>query len=211
MAQSLNYWAANVRDIFSPATVALGTFHPDDGDAIPDLVEEAFGRLNLSGAALHPRSGAFALDDPRLSPLYDRLAQTGKVLVVHAGRRPEPSEFTGATAFRRFMRRNPSLTVVVGSMGADEFDAFFDLCELYDGLHLDTAFVFNHYLGGPPPLERLLEFQDRVLYGSAYPNIPYRVESAIRGIRDLRLGRAIEEKLFCTNTTRVFGLDLMPF
>ena len=106
------------------------------------------------------------------------------------------------------MRRYPRLKVVVAHAGADEFDAFFDLCGLYDGLYLDTAMVFNKFLGGPPPIHRVIEFQDRVVFGSDFPNIPYRFESAIQCILDLRLGRTLEEKLLFTNAARLLGLDL---
>jgi predicted TIM-barrel fold metal-dependent hydrolase len=47
-----------------------------------------------------------------------------------------------------------------------------------------------------------------VVFGSDFPNIPYRLESAIQGILDLRLGRTLEEKLFCTNAARLLALDL---
>jgi predicted TIM-barrel fold metal-dependent hydrolase len=67
--------------------------------------------------------------------------------------------------------------------------------------------VFNKFLGGPPPIQRVLEFQDRVLYGSDFPNIPYRIELALQAIFDLRLGRALEEKLLCTNAARLLGLS----
>jgi predicted TIM-barrel fold metal-dependent hydrolase len=104
------------------------------------------------------------------------------------------------------MRRFPRLKVIVAHSGADEFDAFFDLCGLYEGVYLDTAMVFNRYLGGPPPIQRVLEFQDRVVYGSDYPVIPYSLESAVQAILDLRLGRGLEEKLLCTNAARLLGL-----
>ena len=54
----------------------------------------------------------------------------------------------------------------------------------------------------------MLEFQDRVVFGSGFPNIPYRLETAIQAILDLRLGRALEEKLLCTNAARLLELDL---
>ena len=208
MAESLNHWVANVQATYTPHAIAFGTFHPDDAAHLPVLVDEAFGKLGLAGAKLHPQVGRFALDDPRLFPLYERATQDGKILLIHAGRRPEPNEFVGVRALARLLRRFPRLTVVVAHMGGDEFEAFFDLCGLYDGVHLDTAMVFNDYLGGPPRFERVLEFQDRVLFGSDFPNIPYRLETAIQAIRNLRLGQVMEEKLFCTNAARVLGLDL---
>jgi predicted TIM-barrel fold metal-dependent hydrolase len=208
MSRSLNHWVANVQSTFAPHGIGFGTFHPDDDALVPELVREAFGKLNLAGAKLHPQVGHFALDDPRLNPVYEGALEHGRVLLIHAGRRPENGEHLGARAFARLMRRFPSLRVIVAHAGADEFHAFFDLCGIYDGVFLDTAMVFNKYLGGPPPIDRLLEFQDRVLFGSDFPNIPYRWETAVQAILDLRLGRALEQKLLCTNAARLLQLDV---
>jgi predicted TIM-barrel fold metal-dependent hydrolase len=206
MSRSLNHWVANVQATFAPHAIGFGTFHPDDAEALPELVDEAFGKLGLRGAKLHPQVGRFALDDPRLDPLYARAVEYGALLLIHAGRRPEANEHVGARAFARLMRRFPRLKVVVAHSGADEFDAFFDMCGIYEGVFLDTAMVFNKFLGGPPPIQRILEFQDRVVYGSDYPNIPYSLESSIQSILELRLGRGLEEKLLCTNAARLLGI-----
>jgi predicted TIM-barrel fold metal-dependent hydrolase len=207
MSRSLNHWVANVEATFAPHAIGFGTFHPDDDDLLPELVDEAFDRLRLRGAKLHPQVGRFGLDDPRLDALYERAIDHAAVLLIHAGRRPEANEHVGARAFARVMRRFPRLKVIVAHSGADEFEAFFDLCSAYEGVFLDTAMVFNKFLGGPPPIERVLEFQDRVLYGSDFPNIPYRIEAGVQAILDLRLGRALEEKLLCTNAARLLRLD----
>jgi predicted TIM-barrel fold metal-dependent hydrolase len=207
MSRSLNHWVANVQTTFEPFGIGFGTFHPEDDGLLGELADEAFGRLGLRGAKLHPQVGRFAVDDPRLDPVYERAVEHGALLIIHAGRRPEPSPYVGAQVFARLMRRHPLLRVVVAHAGADEFDAFFDLCGLYEGVFLDTAMVFNKFLGGPPPIQRVLEFQDRVVFGSDFPNIPYRLESAVESIRDLRLGRALEEKIFFTNAARVLNID----
>jgi predicted TIM-barrel fold metal-dependent hydrolase len=207
MSRSLNHWVANVQGIFAPHAIGFATFHPDDDALLPELADEAFGRLQLKGAKLHPYVGKFHLDDPRLNPVYHRAIERDVVLLIHAGRQPEPSEYVGARAFGRLMHRFPRLKVIVAHAGADEFEAFFDLCARYEGVFLDTAMVFNNYLGGPPPIGRVLEFQDRVLYGSDFPNIPYALQSSIEAILALRLGRTLEEKVLCTNAARVLGLD----
>jgi predicted TIM-barrel fold metal-dependent hydrolase len=46
-----------------------------------------------------------------------------------------------------------------------------------------------------------------VVFGIDFPNIPYRWQSAVQAILDLRLGRALEEKLLCTNASRILQLD----
>ena len=207
MSRSLNHWVANVQSTFAPHAMGFGTFHPDDAEAIPDLALDAFVHLGLRGAKLHPQVGRFGVDDVRLFPLYEAAIEHQAVLLIHAGRVPEANEHVGARAFARLMRRFPRLRVIVAHAGADEFDAFFDLCGLYEGVFLDTAMVFSRYLGGPPPIQRVLEFQDRVVYGSDFPNIPYPVADGVQAILDLRLGRALEEKLLCTNAARLLGLD----
>ncbi len=208
MARSLNHWVANVQATFAPLGIGFGTFHPEDDGLIPELADEAFLRLGLRGAKLHPQVGKFALDDPRLDPLYARAIEHDALLLIHAGRRPEPNEYVGAAAFARLMRRFPRLKVIVAHAGADEFESFFDLCGIYEGVFLDTAMVYNGFLGGPPPIQRVLEFQDRVLFGSDFPNIPYRWQSAVSAILDLRLGRTLEEKILCTNAARLLGINL---
>jgi predicted TIM-barrel fold metal-dependent hydrolase len=207
MSRSLNHWVANVESTFAPHAIGFATFHPDDAELLPVLADEAFGKLGLRGAKLHPQVGRFGVDDPRLDPVYARAVEAGAIILIHAGRLPEPNEHVGARAFQRMMRRFPTLKTIVAHAGADEFDAFFDLCATYAGVYLDTAMVFNRFLGGPPPIQRVLEFQDRVLYGSDFPNIPYAVQSGVEAILDLRLGRALEEKLLCTNAARLFGLN----
>ena len=88
MSRSLNHWVANVQATFAPHAIGFGTFHPEDEALLPELVDEAFVRLRLRGAKLHPQVGRFGLDDPRLDPLYERAIEYGALLLIHAGRLP---------------------------------------------------------------------------------------------------------------------------
>ena len=71
--------------------------------------------------------------------------------------------------------------MIVAHAGADEFESFFDLCGVYEGVFLDTAMVFNRFLGGPPPIQRVLEFQDRVVFGSDFPQHSVPLGNGDRG------------------------------
>ena len=75
MSRSLNHWVANVQATFAPFAIGFGTFHPEDGRLIAELADEAFVRLGLRGAKLHPQVGRFGLDDPRLDDAGSRFSQ----------------------------------------------------------------------------------------------------------------------------------------
>lgn len=67
--------------------------------------------------------------------------------------------------------------------------------QLLDNLYLDTAIVFipldlftkwktnfQH-----PVKEMIISYQNRILYGSDFPNIPYNYDISIQGLLDLEL------------------------
>ena len=127
-------------------------------------------------------------------------------LVFHVGRAPEPSEFCGVRRMRPVLRDFPELPAVIAHMGADEFEAFFDLAEAYDHVYLDTTLVFTDLLGWRPRLERVVALQDRIVYGSDFPNIPFPARHGVDSLRRLQLGLEIESKLFWQNGARLYGL-----
>jgi predicted TIM-barrel fold metal-dependent hydrolase len=208
VAGPLNRWNAELAPRF-PDAVPLATFHPDDED-LAALADEAWGRLGLAGAKLHCQVGRFAPDDPRLDPLYERAVALGKPIVLHAGRAPEASPFCGAERFAALMGRHPRLTAIVAHMGADEFDAVFDMAERYERVYLDTTLIYTDVLGWRPRRERIVALQDRVLYGSDFPAVPHPVGHALEVLQALDLGNAAEEKIFWRNAARLYGLSEQP-
>ncbi len=67
----------------------------------------------------------------------------------------------------------PRLKLCVPHLGIDEFGAYRSLIEKYDTLWLDTAMALADYFPVKLPyrIDELRE--DRVMYGSDFPNIPY--------------------------------------
>ena len=95
MSRSLNHWVANVQATFAPDGIGFGTFHPDDDELVPELVDEAFGRLGLRGAKLHPQVGRFA---------HGRSA-AGPAVRARGGARRVAADSRGATARAERARR----------------------------------------------------------------------------------------------------------
>jgi len=203
VAEFLNNWnlelLAREDNLF-----CFAAFHPDD----PDLEARVPRLLN------HPRILGFKLqllvqrffpDDERLFPLYERVIESGKRILMHVGTGPVANEFVGFKYFLRLLKRYPQLKVNVPHMGAREFRPFIELLDEYPQLYLDTAFTFVPHDGisFPEPPETLLRYQDRILYGSDFPNILFPWESEIEYLKGLALGEEFYRKVFRENGLKI--------
>jgi predicted TIM-barrel fold metal-dependent hydrolase len=202
LAESLNAWSADLARRH-PASVPLATFHP--ADDVARLAPIAFSELGLAGMKVHCQVQQCFPDDPGLWPAYRVAERLGKVVLIHSGPAPERSPFADHRRLERALRRFPDLRFVVAHLGADRFDEYFELMDRYDQLYLDTTMVFAGFFDWQPPLSGLVAFQDRVLYGSDFPNLPYPVDQGIAGLQALQLGPNIEDKILYSNAARLFG------
>lgn len=79
--QKVNDFAASIQngvDIF-----CFGSVHPDAPDALDEL--ERIKALGLKGVKLHPDYQGFAVDDPRMKPIYRKISDLGLITLFHAG------------------------------------------------------------------------------------------------------------------------------
>src|SRR3990172_5558560 len=134
--------------------------------------------------------------------------------MLHVGTLPYRDAYTGVAGFRRLMDRFPRLRVCVAHMGCFEHEAFLALTERFEHLYVDTTMALAPsavpFVGAEPggiTDATLLAHQDRILFGSDFPLIPYdydeerrwawgrvagpRRRLALVGgvVRDCRLGR----------------------
>lgn len=200
MARELNRWNAGLVQRY-PQAVPFGTFHPLDD--VEGLAEEAFGELGLAGFEIHCAAQRCFPDDPGLLPAYRAAEEARKVCLIHCSRAPVPSPYADARRLERVLRRYPGLTVVVAHMGADQYRRYLDLLAVYDNLYLETSLTFIGALEREPPVTALIEFQDRVLFGSGFPDPPADLDAAVRSIPALELGRGIEDKILYANAARL--------
>jgi hypothetical protein len=206
IAREINAWlAATVRRL--PGAVALGTVHPDDPDCA-EVAEEALGAHGMAGLKVHINVQRFAPDDPRMLPVYERVQARGRMVLMHVGTAPWPGVHDGFEGFDRLMRRLPELTVVVAHMGAWQTPRFLAALARYPNLHLDTTMAF----APASPLrvavadEELLRWQDRICFGSDFPNIPYAYDEEPRVLLARGLPPPVYAKLFRDNARRLLGV-----
>ena len=187
-------WAGQVR---SPEIIPFPSFHPAD----PQMLEQIkiIHDQGFKGIKLHPYYQEFKIDEERLFPAYELMAELGLVLLMHTGfdigfphlRIAEPQRT--ANVIKRF----PELKLVAAHMGGwqlwdevQEFlvgrDVYFDLAFSLNFLSIAEAreIIINH-----PP--------DKILFGTDSPWADPQEEIANLG--RLGLDQELEENILGKN------------
>ena len=198
--------------------VGVATVFPGEPEQ-EQILAEGFA-LGLRGVKLHCHVQGVAVDDARLSPVYELCAARAVPVVVHAGREPRPSgrglaslpvdphTICAADRTARVLRSFPSLKLCVPHLGADEYDAYREMVLRHDNLWLDTTMMLSDYFETADPWPVVRARPDRVLYGSDFPNLPYAWDREARALAAARLPDRDLELLCAGNARELFGLAL---
>lgn len=203
IAPSLNEWNLRLLDRY-PDLYCFAAYHPGDTGYL-ETARELLRHPRILGFKLQLLVQRFYPHDARLNPLYETVAGSGKRILMHVGTGPVGNEFVGIAQFRKLIERYPELKVNVPHLGEMETDAFFDLLDEYPGLYLDTSFAFfeMELRSNPVPAEKLTRFQDRIVYGSDFPNLVFEWEREIRILKGMDLGDQFYRKVFYENGMRL--------
>ncbi|KAA1424282.1 amidohydrolase family protein [Nocardioides antri] len=207
VASYLNEWSrAFAADV--PEALWTATFYPEpEAPAyVEDLVADGVRVFKI-----HLQVGEFHLDDPLLDPVWKTLESAGTPVVVHAGSGPVGNEFTGPASTARLLARFPRLVLVVAHMGTPEAEAFLELAEQYDGVHLDTSMAFTDFFAERHVyprelLPRLAALQGRVVYGSDFPTLPFAYVDQLGWLAGLGLGDDWLRAVCWGNAARLLGI-----
>jgi predicted TIM-barrel fold metal-dependent hydrolase len=210
IARDLNRWVAETGARL-PDAVPLGTLHPEDAD-VDDVAREATERLGLRGFKFHHSVQRFHVDDERLFGIYERAQAAGHVLMLHVGTMPYRDEFTGLAGFQRVIARFPRLRACIAHMGAFDTAGFVALLDAHPHLYVDTTMALapkaRPFVGFDPagiPDALLLRYQDRILFGSDFPLIPYDYDEERRWAWDRGLPHEVRVKIFRDNARTFLG------
>ena len=210
VAAYLNEWSYNLQQA-NKDLIVFGTVHPDD-ENLGLLLKTIFETYQFTGIKLHCHVLARAPDHESFFPIYESVCRYDRVLTIHAGSGPalpgyaaSTAQFSGTEKIYNFMKRFPDMKCIVPHFGADDFDGFFDLMDEFKGLWTDNTMALSGYFPGTVPVDRIIKYQDRILYGSDFPNIPYDMMTEINAIKALNLGKETEDKLLFKNALRLFG------
>lgn len=200
---SIQRWLKGIRQ---PGIEALAAMHPADplsSGQIKKLKEEGF-----RGFKLHPDYQDFFVDDPRMYPLYERIAAEGMFILFHAGvdrGLPHPVHAT-PKRLAEVHRAVPELCMVAAHLGGE--DAYEETAEhlLGQDLYMDTSFVLRKMPG---------EFRERFLKGHPPERLLFASDSPWGGQgEELRfllqlpyLSEGDREKICFSNAARLLGWE----
>lgn len=191
----------------TPDALRSATFYPEPEAAtyVPQLIADGVEVFKV-----HVQVGDFAPNDPLLEPVWGALAESGTPVVLHAGSGPAPGKHTGPDGVTDVLSRHPDLALVIAHLGMPEIAEFLELAASHDNVRLDTTMAFVDFWAQPVPngvVPRLRDLQDKILFGTDFPNIPYEYAHQVEVLQRLDLGDDWMRSVLWHNGAELFGLS----
>ncbi len=210
-----NEYVAKMRDNYRGRVLqAWAAVDPYKGEVAIRQAETAIKELGMLGFHFHPIMGRFSVDDRRFYPLWETVNELGVPVMIDVGTTGMGAGLPGGLGARirhahplaidELAADFPKLTIVAAHPGwpwVDEMTA----------VALHKGNVFWELSGWAPKyfpdaLKKDIRgrLQDKIMFGSDYPSIPY--ERLFREWDELGLPQTVMEKVFHKNAERVLGL-----
>ncbi|KAA1400494.1 amidohydrolase [Aeromicrobium ginsengisoli] len=205
VAEFMNEWTGEFA-ASTPDALHSATFYPEPEAAtyVPKLIADGVEVFKA-----HVQVGDFAPNDPLLEPVWAALAESGTPIVLHAGSGPAPGTFTGPAGVADVLSRHPDLALIIAHLGMPEISEFLELAETCANVRLDTTMAFVDFWGLPIPdgvVPRLAALQDKILFGTDFPNIPYAYAHQVEVLERLDLGDDWLRSVLWHNGAELFGV-----
>ncbi len=198
----------------------LATVMPGEPEA-EEIIIEAFTSLKLSGIKMHTHVQVIRANDPKMMQIYKVCQSHDKPALVHTGREPNSTglkadtyELCSVDDVDEVCTAFPKLTYVVPHLGMNETLAYFKLLDKHPNLYLDTTMTLsdffidmNGFVGLSELRVLLNKYQDRVLYGSDFPNLPYHFGTELGGLDSMKLSQDVLDKILWRNACKVYKID----
>jgi len=204
VSADINRWLSEF-SLKNQMYLPFGCVHPHDGN-LAGVMEEALGQYQFYGFKIHYAVIQMRADDPGFTPIYKELEKRGRILVAHAGTAPLPGGWLGMDVFEEVLDSHPGMLVQLAHLGHFELDRVVCLMRKYPNLHLDTAWAMGNSFF---PVDReairelIMEFPERILYGSDFPIIPEDPCIAVGKILDLSLPEVVTRGVLSGNAERM--------
>lgn len=191
-----------------PELIPFGTLFVGDGN-VELRTKKLFESYRFSGIKLHPFVSQEQIDDHRYFPAYEMMEAMGKILLCHPGSGPVYGQTDGAQRVKKILKQFPKLRTIVAHCGAFEYGDYHGLADDFENVYFDTAMncVCTEVFENNCPHKSFFEkYQDRILFGTDFPNIPYDYDEQVESVKQFGLGQDIENKIYHLNARKILGL-----
>ena len=191
-----------------------GTLDPMKGEIAMHAAKKAVQELGFIGFHIHPIMQHFAVNDRRFYPLFELIDELGAAVMVDVGTTGMGAGMPGGVGARlRHAHPSaiddlaadfPALKIIMAHPGWPWVDETTAVALHKGNVYWEMSGWAPKYL--PEPLKKDIRgrLQDKVMFGSDYPSMPY--ERIMREWDELGYSDEIREKLFHRNAELVLGL-----
>jgi len=194
--------------------VGFGSVDPLKGErAVAEL--DRIAELGLQGVKLHPSLQAFAPDDERHWPLYERCEELGLVLLFHTGTSGIGAGQPGGQGIRLDYARPirldaaaasfPDLKIIAAHFGYPWHLELLAMALHKTNIYIDISGWAPRYIPAEVLRDMKGRLQDQFLFGSDYPFL--QPKRCLDELSALELPEAVLQKVLLDNGKRLLGLS----
>lgn len=210
-----NEYVAQMRD-HHPDTIiqAWAAVDPFKGYIAIQQAQTAIRELHMLGFHFHPIMGHFAVDDERLYPLWETINALHVPVMIDVGTTGMGAGMPGGlgakirhahpSAIDNLAADFPNLTIIAAHPGWPWEEEMIAVALHKGNVYWELSGWAPKYFPASVKRDARGRLQDKVMFGSDYPSIPY--ERLFREWHELGYSDAILEKIFHLNAERILGL-----
>ena len=193
--------------------IGFGSVDPLKGERAVDELE-GIAELGLKGVKLHPSLQAFAPNDERHWPLYEKCQELELIALFHTGTSGIGAGQPGGQGIRIDLARPilldapaaafPELQIIAAHFGYPWHLELLAMALHKTNVHIDISGWSPRYIPAEVVRDMKGRLQDQFLFGSDYPFIEPR--RCLEELGTLGIPDAVMRKLLVGNGTRLLGI-----
>ncbi|MCM8822887.1 MAG: amidohydrolase family protein [Candidatus Omnitrophica bacterium] len=199
---SILKWSGTIR---SDRIIPFPSVHPDDyyvQEHIREIKKQGF-----KGLKMHPYFQNFYVDEERMFPVYETIAGSDLILVLHCGFdfAYERIDRAGPQRILRVVERCPELKLVAAHSGG--WQQWDDVEKLLTGKNIYFEISFSQGFMNDKQFKRMIvkHSSDLILFGTDTPWADQK--AALENFENLKISQDIKSNIFFKNAMRLLKID----